>query len=286
MRPDVGVMHWSRREFLKAAGMSAAALVTPNWAFGQAPSKRPNFIFILMDDMGWMDTGCYGSQYYETPNINRLAAEGVRFTQAYAACPVCSPTRASILTGKYPARLRLTDWIAGHRRPYARLMPPDWTMFMPHEEVTIAEALKEAGYVTASVGKWHLGDKPYAPETQGFDHNIAGGPWGQPANYFSPYKREYPNLADGPAGEYLTDRLTDESLRFIAQSKDRPFFLYFPHYAVHTPIQAKQGLVAKYEAKEKRGQKNAAYAAMVESADESVGRILTKLDELRIADRT
>lgn len=254
--------------------------------------QRPNIVFILVDDLGWSDVGCFGSKYYETPNIDRLASQGMRFTDAYAACSVCSPTRASIMTGKYPARLHLTDWIPGEGdAPIHALRIPDWRKFLPLEEVTIAEALKSAGYISASIGKWHLGGPQYYPEHQGFDFTVAGGDIGHPASYFWPYEGKthtVPGLKlGGHAGEYLTDRLTDAAEDFIAQNKDRPFFLYFAHYAVHVPLQAKPALAAKYKAKAPRGeQTNAVYAAMVESVDDSVGRILRRLDALGLAANT
>jgi len=283
----------TRREFLRraAGGLGALALMGSRAlpglaeAIATAGGKKPNFVFFLVDDLGWRDVGCYGTKFYETPHIDRLAAEGMRFTDAYAACPVCSPTRASILTGKYPARLHLTDWIAGHNQPNAKLRIPDWTKYLPLEEVTIAEALKPAGYATASIGKWHLGGEPYYPDKQGFDLNVGGTAKGQPPRYFSPYS--IPTLADGPKGEYLTDRLADEAEKFIEQNRDRPFFLYLPHFAVHTPIQGKEEITAKYAAKPPDGdQKNATYAAMIESVDESVGCVMKKLDALGLADRT
>jgi arylsulfatase A-like enzyme len=190
-----------------------------------------------------MDLACQGSKFYETPNIDRLASQGMRFTNAYAACPVCSPTRASVMTGRYPARLHLTDWIAGHNRPNAKLRIPDWTMYLPLEEVTIAEALKPAGYATASMGKWHLGGPEYWPEKQGFDVNFAGTNQGQPPSYFAPYKIQ--TVPSAPDGEYLTDRLAEEACKFIDASKDRPFFLYLPHYAVHSPLMAKKEMIVK-----------------------------------------
>ncbi|OGV70952.1 MAG: hypothetical protein A2283_17365 [Lentisphaerae bacterium RIFOXYA12_FULL_48_11] len=246
--------------------------------------KKPNFVFILIDDMGQRDVGCYGSKIHETPNIDKLASQGMLFTDGYAACPVCSPTRASIMTGKYPARLHLTDWIAGHVKPKAKLKIPDWTKYLPLEEVTIADALKKAGYVTASIGKWHLGEG-CEPEKQGFDVNVGGDNHGQPPSYFSPYKLSF---QDGPEGEYLTDRLGDEALKFLENNKDRSFFLYFPNYAVHTPLQAKKDLTEKYLGKNlpAKGQNGATYAAMVQSVDENVGKIMKKLDELGIADNT
>jgi arylsulfatase A-like enzyme len=252
--------------------------------------------------MGWMDAGCYGSSFYETPNIDGLAGEGMRFTDAYAACPVCSPTRASIMTGKYPARLKLTDYLKGRRR--GKLNPADYLDQMPLEEFTIAEALKEGGYATGFVGKWHLGDKPYYPEHQGFDVNIGGTRSGMPRSYFYPQWRSNPPI-EGRDGEYLTDRLTDESLRFLEANSNKPFLLYLSHYAVHTPLQSKKKLTAKYKAKAKNlapvkgprfvpeGEREArqvqdhpVYAGMVQSVDESVGRVMKKLEELGVADNT
>jgi arylsulfatase A len=254
-------------------------------------ADKPNVVLVLVDDMGWTDLGCYGSTFYETPHIDRLAASGMRFTDGYAACTVCSPTRAAVLTGRYPARLHITDWIAGHQRPFAKLLPPDWTKYLPHEETTIAEIFQAAGYATCHVGKWHLGNEPYWPRAHGFDHNIGGNHRGQPPSYFFPYERndiKLPGLAEGDADEYLTDRLTDESIRFIQANKDRPFFLYLPHYTVHTPLQAKRTHIAKYEAKADpdQPQHNATYAAMIESLDEGMGRLLDCLDELELREKT
>ncbi len=268
-----------------ASGAAAAGEAGPA---AEAGSRRPNFVFFLIDDLGQTDLGCYGSTFYETPNIDRLARRGMVFTNAYAACTVCSPTRAALLTGKYPARLHITDWIAGHQRPFAKLRVPEWTKYLPHEEVALPEALAPAGYVSACLGKWHLGGPDYWPEKHGFAENIGGFDKGQPPSYFSPYK--IPTLAEGPEGEYLTDRLTAEAEKFLERHRDRPFLLYFPHYAVHTPLQAKPELVEKYRAKAEanpqRLQKNPVYAAMVESTDQSVGRILAKLDELKLTDNT
>ena len=262
------------------------ALGSPRLTFAAEIVSQPNIIFILVDDMGWTDLGCQGSKFYETPNIDRLARESMRFTQAYAACTVCSPTRAALMTGKYPARLHVTDWIAGHVRPKAKLKVPDWMMHLPLEERTIAEALREGGYATASMGKWHLGGPEYYPDKQGFDQNVGGCDKGQPPTYFSPYG--IPTLADGPKGEFLSDRLTDEALKFIEQNKTKPFFVYLPHYAVHTPLMGKAEVIAKYTAKAdpKHPQRNAKYAALVESVDDSVGRILRKLDESKLAENT
>lgn len=256
----------------------------------------PNVVVFLVDDMGWMDSSCYGSRFYRTPNMEALAESGLMFTDAYSACTVSSPTRAALMTGKYPARLHLTDFIAGHNFAWARMSPPDWRKYLPLEEVTIAEILKDAGYATWHVGKWHLGqEEKYYPQNQGFDINIGGcgmGAPGQPGprtkGYFSPYGVQY-NLAPGPEGEYLTDRLTDEALRLIrGRDRSKPFYLNMAHYAVHTPLQAKQDKISKYEALADSSyfQKNAVYAAMIESMDESLGRIRAELEKEGIADNT
>ncbi len=276
----------------------ALVFSSPLWA--QAADKRPNFVFILADDLGWCDLGCYGSTFYETPNLDRLAASGMRFTQSYAACCVCSPTRASIMCGKYPARLQLTNFIAGARR--GKLNPAPYRHELPLEEVTLAEALKQSGYATGFVGKWHLGGEGFYPEDQGFDFNAAGCAKGSPPSYFSPYR--IPTLTDGPPGEFLTDRLTDEALKFIESAGDRPFLLYLSHYAVHNPQQAKAEIIARYQRKAEglkpagpeflpEGQRQArqiqnqpVYAAMIDSLDQSVGRLLDKLAERGIENNT
>ncbi|MEI7864304.1 MAG: sulfatase [Chthoniobacterales bacterium] len=271
----------------------------------KAPAAPPNIVFILADDLGWSDLGCYGSTFYETPNIDRLAKESVRFTDAYAAACICSPTRASILTGKSPARLRLTDWLTGRPdQPSQKLNRPDFQQCLALGEVTIAEALRDGGYRTASIGKWHLGESPETwPEQQGFELNIGGFNKGTPPSYFSPYK--IPTLTDGLPGEDLTDRLTDEALRFIESSRDKPFFLYLPYYAVHVPLQAKAEDVRKYETKAaklppseapefrkdhgcdvRQIQNHPVYAAMVANLDENVGRLMDKLVALGLDKNT
>ncbi|MDB6140305.1 MAG: N-acetylgalactosamine 6-sulfate sulfatase [Verrucomicrobiaceae bacterium] len=252
-----------------------------------APSqaRQPNVVFMLIDDMGWTDLGCYGSKYYESPNIDKLATEGMRFTQAHSACTVCSPTRSAILTGKYPARTHITDWIAGHDRPFAKLKIPDWSMHLPLEEETIAKRFKSAGYSTASIGKWHLGGPEFWPEHQGFDLNVAGMDLGSPPSYFSPYKIK--TLPDGPPGEFLPERLTAEAVKFVEANKDKPFFLYLPHYAVHTPINARKEVIAKYQAKRAAGgHSNPVYAGLVEAVDESVKVLRDKLEELGLTQDT
>lgn len=250
-----------------------------------AQDRPPNVVLMLVDDMGWTDMGCGGSKYYETPHIDQLAKDGMRFTDAYSACTVCSPTRAAILTGKSPARLQITDWIAGHERPFARLTIPEWTKYLPLEEETLAEKLKAKGYATASIGKWHLGGPDFYPEKQGFDVNIGGTDRGSPPSYFSPYG--IATLSDGPKGEFLTDRLTTEAINFMEENKEKPFFIYLPHYAVHTPIQAKPEVVAKYQKKAAvRGHSNAVYAALVESVDDSVGRLRAALEKMSLSENT
>jgi len=301
----------NRRDFLKTLSLGAAAMAVPGYGSvnqqksdANEPNRGPNFVFFLIDDMGWKDLGCYGSSFYETPNIDKLASEGMRFTEAYAACPVCSPTRASIVTGKYPARLGITQWIGGSNEPI------EYLHHMPLDEVTIAEALKKAGYATGFVGKWHLGDKAYYPQHQGFDINIGGDYSGAPPTYFWPYKKKNRALEEmppgGEEGEYLTDRLTDESLKFLEANKDRPFLLYLSHYAVHTPIESKPELTDKYKAKAEKlppidgpkfvtvygryktrqVQDDPPFAGMVQSVDESVGRVMKKLEELGVANNT
>jgi len=250
------------------------------------PPRRPNVIVILADDLGWTDLACFGSDLHETPHLDGLARDGMRFTQSYSACTVCSPTRAALMTGKYPARLHVTDWIPGAMPDNPKLMVPDWTKYLPASETTIAELFRSRGYATASIGKWHLGGEASYPDKHGFDLNVAGTDKAQPPSYLAPWK--IPTLTEGKEGDYLTDRLADEAVGFVERSKDRPFFLYLPHFAVHTPIQGRADLVAKYRAKVRAGlaHTNAAYAAMVESLDASVGRLRAKLEELRLADRT
>ena len=279
-----------------------------------AKPTGPSFVFILVDDLGWTDLGCYGSTFYDTRNVDRLAAGGMRFTNAYAACPVCSPTRASILTGKYPVRTGITDYIsprggnqpAAWKRPTA-LLPAPYRDRLDHEEVTLAEALRDAGYRTFFAGKWHLGPEGFWPEDQGFEVNkggwTQGGPYGG-KKYFSPYGN--PRLEDGPAGEHLPDRLATETVRFIEEHRREPFLAYLSFYSVHTPLMARADLREKYETKAKgvehegerfrpvgRGrrkarqvQDHAVYGGMVEAMDLAVGKVLDALDRLELTDRT
>ncbi len=301
---------YNRRDFLKAIGFGGAALAIPGCGTSRRRTvkrSKPNFVLILVDDLGWADVGCFGSKYYETPNIDRLAKEGMKFTDGYAACAVCSPTRAAVMTGRCPARLGVTDWIRsrfqGGKIPddkknpteyvggkNRKLLCPPNALWMELDEITIAEALKPAGYTSCHIGKWHLGADAWYPDRQGFDYNIGGCDFGQPPTYFDPYYRkgqgDIPTLKSRKQGEYLTDREADEAVKFITDHADKPFFLYMAHYAVHTPIQAKQNLTAKYQAKTATHQKNAKYAAMVESVDHAVGKILDAVEQAGVADNT
>lgn len=264
-----------------------------------APAQeRPNFVFILVDDMGWADLGVYGSDLHETPRIDAFAAGSMRFTNAYAASPVCSPTRASILTGKHPARLHMTVWREAAKNPplNRKLVPPVTSDSLSHDEVTVAEVLREAGYRTAHVGKWHLGTAEFYPQTQGFDYNVGGTLWGAPQTFFFPYSgsrpfaglRYVPHLGGGQPGEYLTDRLTTEALRILRRERGRPFFMHLAYHTVHTPIEGKPEFVEHYRNKVRRDarHRNPHLAAMVRSLDENVGRVLDVLDELGVADDT
>ncbi len=273
-------------------------------------AKKPNFVFFLVDDLGYMDIGAYNPKtFYETPHVDRLAKAGMRFTNGYAACPVCSPSRYAILAGKYPTRVAATNWFSGRRAE--RFRGATFNSFMPRAEITLAEALREAGYTTAFLGKWHLGpSEKFWPDQQGFDINVGGHDRGSPpGGYFSPYKN--PRLKDGPRSEHLTARLTEEALKIIETHKEKPFLLYLSYYTVHTPLQGPKTLVEKYRkkaAKRDDGQPDFAteeqifltkrprrvriqqnhptYASMVESMDTSVGRVLAKLKELGIEKNT
>ncbi|MEQ1829500.1 MAG: sulfatase [Pirellula sp.] len=267
-------------------------------ALAQELPKPPNIVLILADDLGWSDLGCYGADLHETPNLDRLASEGVRFTQAYAMS-VCSPTRSTLLTGYHAARIPITIWAEGSKNSPANR---SWVQAkslhdLPHDRVTIATKLRQAGYATASIGKWHLGEASHFPETHGFDVSVAGNHWGATQSFFWPYRgtgrfgnefRYVPNLEYGKPGEYLTDRLTDEAIRFIEHSKDHPFFLYLAHYAPHTPIEAPQSDTEYFESKIKPGMKhrNATYAAMIKRLDDGVGRIMQHLKQLQLDKNT
>lgn len=322
---------------MRITSLFLAALILTGTAFGQTSKTQkrpPNIIVFLIDDLGWSDVGCYGSSFYETPNVDKLAKQGARFTNAYAACHVCSPSRAAILTGKYPARLNLTDWLPGRNEyPFQKLKNASITQNLPTTEITLAKALKDKGYNTAIVGKWHLGEPPHDPTQYGFDMHIPAG-WskGWPLTYHAPFR--LPNY-DGKEGDYLTDKLTDDALTYIEKSKDKPFFLYFAHFTVHDPIEGRADLVEKYKkklanmppakgpafllegnpdgdaltiaeretllkdpkykgysqlprgtVKIKQHQDNVQFASMVETMDESMGRVMKKLDDLGITDNT
>ncbi|MBI1313417.1 sulfatase-like hydrolase/transferase [bacterium] len=244
-----------------------------------AAERLPNVVFFLVDDLGWSDLGCYGSDFYETPRVDAFARDAVRFTQAYAACHVCSPTRASIMTGKYPARLQMTDWLPGRREfVFQRLKNAPILQQLPFEEVTLAEALKEHGYATGHFGKWHLGEEPSGPLNHGFDVQVPRWNKGWPrVGYHAPFRLD--GLTDSP-GDYLTDRLTDEALQFIDAHQDEPFFLYLSHFAVHDPIQGRADLVAKYQTKRDRLPRSVAPEFILEGNPDQPPRVWANLDEL------
>jgi arylsulfatase A len=315
--------------------LSGALILLTATQCEETPTTPPNVIIFYVDDLGWKDVGCYGSSFYETPHIDHLATEGVRFTNAYSACHVCSPSRASLLTGKYPARINLTDWLPGRKEfPFQKFKNVEVNQQLPFDENTLAEHLKANGYQTAIVGKWHLGEDPSGPLQHGFDAHIPEG-WnkGWPLSYEAPFRL---NGYDGEEGEYLTDRLTDDALQYIEDNREKPFFLYFAHYAVHDPIEGRKDLVEKYTTKlgetgsadgpafvlegnpdagdpisveereslvqdeaysgysvfpnntvkVKQAQDNVQFAAMVESMDESLGRVMEKLKALGLSENT
>ncbi len=301
----------NRRSFMKTMGVGAVGTALAHSSItkrADAQASKPNIVLILVDDLGWVDMGCYGSEYYDTPNIDRLAAQGMKFTNGYAACAVCSPTRAAIMTGRYPSRLGVTDWIRARFQggkipedkenpsgyeggPDKELLCPQNALWMELDEITIAELLKPAGYTSCYIGKWHLGADDWYPDKQGFDYNVGGCDYGQPPSYFDPYCNDrqgcIPTLEPRKEGEYLTDREADEAESFIRAHKDQPFFLYMANYAVHTPIQGKENLIEKYKKIEPDGgQDNPEYAAMVESVDHCVGKIMDTLEELELEDNT
>lgn len=273
----------------KLFGLTLAACLIALNAVALSPAcaaGKPNIVFFFIDDMGWTDVGFMGSDYHETPSIDRLAAEGLVFTDAYACAPNCAPSRACLMSGQYTPRHGIYTVGDPKRGNHAhrKLEPTPNNTVLADEFITIAEALHTSGYVSASMGKWHLGSDP---TTQGFDINIAGKEWGSPSGggYHSPYR--YPNLVNTKPDEYLTDRLTQEACQFIEDNQKKPFFLYLTHYAVHTPIQGRKDLVSKYQKKPTpEHHRNAAYAAMVESVDHSVRDVLAQLDELKLTDNT
>lgn len=280
--------------------------------------QKPNVILILADDLGWADLRCYGSAFYETPHLDKLAAQGARFTRAYATAPVCSPTRASIMTGKYPVKTGVTDWIPGRQVnnkawPYEKMLARPTAFQLALEEETLAEIALKNGYQTFHAGKWHLGDEDkYWPQAQGWQYNIGGWGKGHPTGktsdstggHFTPYSN--PTIVDGPPGEYLTDRLANECISFLEKRSSAPFLLMYSMYTPHIPMQAPKELIRKYEAKQKRlglsdqqrfrkdepwmkneeiwkqriVQDDPVYAAMIENMDANVGRILDALKRL------
>ena len=282
--------NYSRRDFVKAVGAGAVGWVISQAVAGAetAGGERPNIIFILGDDLGWAELGCYGNTFNETPNIDRLARQGVRFTDAYAAAPVCSPYRAALITGQWPARVGITDYLR-----------PDDKNHLALEYVTIAEVLRKAGYATGIVGKWHLTGyanhraQEFPPAMQGFDETIVSENRGIGAgSYFHPYhfNREIDKRL--PEKEHLVDRCNIEAVNFIERHKSGPFFLYLSHYAIHTKLEGKPELVSQFEKKpgagkgQNAGRNNPHLAALLKSIDEGVGMIVDKLDTLGLTDRT
>ena len=295
----------------RACGLAIAIAIaiglaaSPDGLLGQTTqrTRQPNIVLIMADDLGWKDLNCYGNEKLDTPNIDKLAKQGLLFTDAYSAAPVCTPTRAALMTGESPARLNITNHAGGHptnfRLPGTDLITPVWTRHLPLERVTLAEQLKAAGYATGFVGKWHLSNrhkeknaKPtpgpteqeLRPTHQGFDINIGGYRSGGPSTYFSPYK--LPNLETDVVGEYLPDRCADECIKFVESNRDKPFFLCWWNYSVHYPFEAPKDLIAKYEKRKGPGVENPTYAAMIEGMDRSIGKLLDALDEKNLRDNT
>ncbi|MBB3205816.1 arylsulfatase A-like enzyme [Rhodopirellula rubra] len=272
----------------------------------ETEGKLPNVVLIMADDLGWKDLHCYGNEQVDTPHLDRLAQQGLLFTDAYSAAPVCTPTRAALMTGESPARLNITNHAGGHpenfRKPGTDLITPTWLRHLPLERVTLAEQLKAAGYATGFVGKWHLShrsrstsdtdaDQPTEPELrpehQGFDINIGGCRFGGPPSYFSPYG--IPNLQGKTDGEYLPDRCADECIDFIESAQadgNRPFFLCWWNYSVHYPFQAPADLIAKYEQRNGPGVENPTYAAMIEGMDTSIGKLIDAIDQQELGSDT
>ncbi len=295
---------YGRREFLKRAACGAAVMSLPKGGFGcagisaAASRKRPNILLIMIDDLGWMDLGCQGNDRLDTPNIDRLAREGMRFTDFYAAAPVCSPTRAAIMAGQSPARLGLTTHIPdrpGYRPDESPLLSAETRNYLPLDHVTLAEHLREGGYATAFIGKWHLSgvresddvalnEPDLRPEHQGFDLNIGGCSYGGPPTYWDPYR--IPNISPRREGEYLPDRLADETIAFMKAHKAEPFFIALWNYTVHWPMEAPQKLVEKYEKRLGPGLKDARYGAMIEAMDAAMGRVFDTLERLGLAEDT
>ena len=275
----------NRREFLSTVGGATLGSVLPGTSrSANSPARSPNIVFILVDDLGWTDLGCYGNELHETPTLDRLAEQGARFTDAYAAAPNCSPTRSSLLTGHSPAALNITDYIPGRNVPHAQLQPPEGRHQLPASPPTLADRLGKIGYASASIGKWHLGTGAARPTNRGFDQSVAPGQEHQ-KSMFPPYG--VPGLDDALDDMYLTDRLSRAAQDFIRAHAQDPFFLYMPHYAVHRPHEAPDDLVAKYRERLPNGDEDrATYAAMVEWIDRSTQRIVDTLREEGIFDDT
>ena len=276
----------------------------------KAENKSPNFLFILADDLGYHDLSCMGSTYYETPNIDRIADEGAVFTEGYAACQVCSPSRASIMTGKFPSRHGITDWIGAKTGEnwrkagrFNKLLPPEYIHTLSKDYVTLPEAMQEGGYKTFFAGKWHIGAEGSWPKDHGFDINKGGWDKGSPrGGYYAPW--DNPNLDYKDSGESLTMRLAEETVEFVSSNKDHPFFAFLSFYAVHGPIQTTEDKWEKYKNKAqnqgikssgfkmskylpiRQVQDNPIYAGLVETMDDAVGRVLDKLDDLGLSENT
>jgi arylsulfatase A len=291
------------RSFLRGPRLSLCLLAILAIGWGRAPAagaaaSKPNILFIMIDDLGWMDLHCQGNPRLKTPHVDRLATQGMRFTDAYSAAPVCSPTRAAVLTGLSPARLRITNHIPDQQRftpPDAKLASADMLDHLPLGHVTIAERLKENGYATGFFGKWHLagarvpkkqgqGDLRFYPERQGFDVNLGGCAMGGPFSFFDPYNLH--NLPDRREGEYMPDRLADEVIRFFESNRTDPFLAFLWNYTVHWPMEAPQSLIDKYKKRTDLGSLDPRYAAMIEAMDAAMGRILQSLDRLQLTEQT
>lgn len=288
-------MNWITKSLLAAL---TCGLLTPavtaqpaaNAAAQDLQATAPNILFILIDDLGWMDLACQGNQLVETPNIDRLVSQGMRFTDAYAAAPVCSPTRAAIMTGKSPARLRITNHIPDRPQftpPQAKLDSAEMFDRLSLQETTIAERLQEAGYATGFFGKWHLagrGDSSFYPEHQGFDLNVGGCAFGGPPTFFDPYR--IPTIKDRREGEYLPDRLADETIAFIGANHKKRFAAFLWNYTVHWPMEAPEPLLKKYADRKGPGLNDTRYGAMIEAMDSSIGKVIDELERLNLADDT
>lgn len=273
-------------------------LTTGAFAASAEPKPRMNLIFLLADDLGWRDLGVYGSKFHRTPNIDRLASRGMLFTQAYSANPFCSPTRASILSGQFPARYRITvpgchlkeeitkPIVPATAGPQVKVISPQSCTRFPLEYITLGEVLQQAGYQTAHLGKWHLGWPPFGPQSQGFQFVLPGGSYPGPPSYFAPFKMA--GFADGPTGEHIDDRLTRHAIEFMEANRDRPFFLNYWLFSVHAPFQGKPELIDQYERRidPQNPQQCATMGAMVDSMDTCVGRIVEAVDRLKLSDRT